>query len=135
MTPSQLRLQYLLPKTHNMTSCRFRIHQQLVSFFIFSPRHHALPNVSTFNRGIALCRMMIHSRPQTLLTECVEGNSCRMILSCQFRPTCQFLPVPIFGVNNCMSFCRLAIMVFNWIMDHVLTMIAKLQKINIFFLN
>jgi hypothetical protein len=53
-TPSRLRLQYLLPKTYNMTSCRFHIHHQPVSLFIFSPRHHALPNVSAFNRGTTL---------------------------------------------------------------------------------
>jgi hypothetical protein len=54
MTPSLPRLQHLLPKTNNMTSCRFRVHHQSASFFISSPRHHAPPNVSTFNRGIAL---------------------------------------------------------------------------------
>jgi hypothetical protein len=26
---------------------------------------------------------------------------CRMVFSCQIRPTCQSLPVPIFGVNIC----------------------------------
>jgi hypothetical protein len=44
--------------------------------------------------------MMMHSRPQTLLTECVEGNLLPMVLFCQFRPTRQFLPVPSFGVNR-----------------------------------
>jgi hypothetical protein len=61
------------------------------------------------------CRMMMHSRPQTLLTECVEGNSCRMVLSCQFRPTCHFLPVPIFGVNICPFSYRIKVILFrNW---------------------
>jgi hypothetical protein len=53
-TPTRTRLQYLLPKTDNMTSCRFRIHHQLASFFISGPRHHALPIVSAFNRGTIL---------------------------------------------------------------------------------
>jgi hypothetical protein len=51
MTPSRPRLQFLLLKTNNMTSCWFRIHHQLVSSLISGPRHHALPNVSAFNRG------------------------------------------------------------------------------------
>jgi hypothetical protein len=43
---------------------------------------------------------MTHSRPQTHLTECVEGNLLPNGTLCQIRPTCQFLPVPIFGVNT-----------------------------------
>jgi hypothetical protein len=100
-TPSRLRLQHRLPKTYNMSSCRFRTHHQFISFFISSPCHHVFSNVSAFNCGTTLCRMMTHSRPQMPFTECVEGNSCRMVLSRQSRPTCQFPPVPIFGVNIC----------------------------------
>jgi hypothetical protein len=54
MTPSRPRLQYLLPKINIMASCPSRIHHQLVSFFISNPRHHALPNASTFTCGTPL---------------------------------------------------------------------------------
>jgi hypothetical protein len=99
-TPCWLRLQHWLSKTYNMSSCQFRTHHQFISFFISSPRHHVSSNVSSFNYGTTLCQMMTHSRPHTPLTECVESNSCRMVLSFQSRPTCQFSPVPIFGVNS-----------------------------------
>jgi hypothetical protein len=54
MTPSRPRLQYLLPKINTMASCPSRIHHQLISFFVSNPRHHALPNASTFIHGKAL---------------------------------------------------------------------------------
>jgi hypothetical protein len=47
------------------------------------------------------CRMMMHSRPQTLLPNALKEISCRMVLSCQIRPICQSPLVPIFGVNIC----------------------------------
>jgi hypothetical protein len=50
-TPSRPRLQHLLPKTNNMTSCWSRVHHQSASFFISGPRHHALPNVSASSCG------------------------------------------------------------------------------------
>jgi hypothetical protein len=71
-TPSRPRLQYLLPKTNNMASCPFRIHHQLVSFFISSPRHHALPNVSVFNHGIALLPNDDALSTADASTECFE---------------------------------------------------------------
>jgi hypothetical protein len=101
-TPSRPRLQYLLPKTYNITSCRFRIHHQLVSFFISGPRHHALPNVSAFNRGTALLPnddALPSPDRRRFLPNALKETSCRMVLSCQIRPICQFLPVPIFCVN------------------------------------
>jgi hypothetical protein len=73
-TPSRPQLQYLLPKTNNMTACRFCIHHQLVSFFISGPRHHALPNVSAFNRGAALLRNNDALPIADASTECVEAN-------------------------------------------------------------
>jgi hypothetical protein len=75
-TPSRPWLQYLLPKTNNMTSCRFRIHHQLVSplslYLVHVITHSWTFPLSTVEQ--LFCQMMMHSRPQTLLTECVEGN-------------------------------------------------------------
>jgi hypothetical protein len=73
-TLSRPRLQHLLPKTNSMTSCRFRVHHQSTSFFISSPRHHALPNVSAFNRGTALLPNDDALPTAGTFTECVEGN-------------------------------------------------------------
>jgi hypothetical protein len=47
------------------------------------------------------CRMMTHSRPQTPLPNALKEISCRMVFSCQIRPTCQYPLIPIFGVNIC----------------------------------
>jgi hypothetical protein len=73
-TPSRPRLQHLLPKTNNMTSCWSRVHHQSTSFFIFGPRHHVLPNVSTFSRGKALLPNDDTLPTADASTECVEGN-------------------------------------------------------------
>jgi hypothetical protein len=93
-TPSWPRLQHLLPKTNNMTSCWSRVHHQSASFFISGPCHHVLPNVSAFSREKLFCRMMTHSWPQTPLPNALKE------ISCWIWPTCQSPPGPIFGVNN-----------------------------------
>jgi hypothetical protein len=73
-TPSRPRLQHLLPKTNNMASHRSRVHHPPASFFISSPCHHALPNVSSFNRGTALLPNDDALPTTDASTECVEGN-------------------------------------------------------------
>jgi hypothetical protein len=100
MTPSRPRLQHLLPKINTMASCPSRIHHQLVSFFVFSPCHHALPNASAFNHGTALCRMTMYSRPQTPLPNALRKTSCRMVFFAKFGSHVSLFPVPIFGVNK-----------------------------------
>jgi hypothetical protein len=74
MTPSRLRLQYLLPKINIMASCPSRIHHQLVSFFISNHRHHALPNASAFTRGTALLPNDDVLPIADASTECFEEN-------------------------------------------------------------
>jgi hypothetical protein len=73
-TPNRPRLQHLLPKTNNMTSCRSRVHHQPASFFISGPRHHALPNISAFNRRKALLPNGDAPPTADASTKCIEGN-------------------------------------------------------------
>jgi hypothetical protein len=74
MTPNRPQLQYLLPKINIMAPRPSRIHHQLVSFFVSSPRHHALLNVSAFNRGTALLPNDDVFPTADASTECFEEN-------------------------------------------------------------
>jgi hypothetical protein len=74
MTPSRPRLQYLLPKINTMASCPSRIHHQLVSSFVSSPRHHALPNAFAFIRGTVLLLNDDVLPIADASTECFEEN-------------------------------------------------------------
>jgi hypothetical protein len=74
MTPSRPWLQYLLPKINIMASCPSRIHHQLASFFVFSPRHHVLPNASTLICGTALLSNEDVLPTADASTECSEEN-------------------------------------------------------------
>jgi hypothetical protein len=57
-----------------MASCPSRIHHQLISFFVFNPRHHALPNPSAFIRGAALLPNDDVLPTADASTECFEEN-------------------------------------------------------------
>jgi hypothetical protein len=74
MTPSRPRLQYLLSKINTLASCPSRIHHQLVSFFVYNPRHHALPNASAFIHGTTLLPNDDVLPTADASTECFEEN-------------------------------------------------------------
>jgi hypothetical protein len=57
-----------------MASCPSRTHHQLASFFVSSPRHHALPNASAFIRGTALLPNDDVLPTADASTECFEEN-------------------------------------------------------------
>jgi hypothetical protein len=57
-----------------MASCPFRIHHQLVSFFVSNPRHHALPNAFASIRGTALLPNDDVLPTADASTECFEEN-------------------------------------------------------------
>jgi hypothetical protein len=68
-------------------------------FPVYAITHSRTFPLSTMEQ--LFCRMMMHSRLQTPLPNALKEISCRIVLSCQIRPTCQSPPVPIFGVNIC----------------------------------
>jgi hypothetical protein len=74
MTPSRPWLQYLLPKINIMASCPSRTHHQLISFIVSNPRHHALPNASTFIRGTTLLLNDDVLPTADASTECFKEN-------------------------------------------------------------
>jgi hypothetical protein len=81
-------------------------HVRFVSTINSSPSLYSV-HVITHSRTIPLstveqlfCRMMMHSRSQMPLPNALRKISCQMVLFCQIRPTCQSVPVPIFGVNS-----------------------------------
>jgi hypothetical protein len=57
-----------------MASCPSCIDHQLISFFVFNPRHHALPNASALIRGTALLLNDDVLPTADASTECFEEN-------------------------------------------------------------
>jgi hypothetical protein len=57
-----------------MASCPSRIHHQLVSFLVFNPRHHTLPNASAFICGTTLLPNDDVLPTADASTECFEEN-------------------------------------------------------------
>jgi hypothetical protein len=57
-----------------MASCPSRIHHQLISFFVFNPSHHALPNASALICGTALLPNDDVLPTTDASTECFEEN-------------------------------------------------------------
>jgi hypothetical protein len=57
-----------------MASCPSRIHHQLISFFVFNPSHHALPNASALICGTALLPNDDVLPTTDASTECSEEN-------------------------------------------------------------
>jgi hypothetical protein len=77
MTPSQPRLQHLLPKINTMASCLSclsRIHHQLAPFLVSNPSHHTLPNASTFICGTVLLPNDDVLPTADASTKCFEEN-------------------------------------------------------------
>jgi hypothetical protein len=90
-TPSQPRVQHLLPKLMPQRQCPSCTRNQFVPSLYSG-------HVITYSRMLPLpstkqpfCRMMACSRPQASLPNALRQISCRMVFSYQTRPTSQSL--------------------------------------------